>query len=218
MKMMFWKSKESYMVFNKLNIRQIILVLIAVVIMGGVLIGKIIHKDVDTYTESSFPMAINASSRVTASEGSDFKVVGMLKPVTMNDNDAILKKMTEQMEKDREQQRRIKNLKMQREETDLELEEQKALSELNKFKKDSIGSVNRENSVDDSNMDIKIVYLGGVEAQKEAILSINGTNYSVKNKDRPLKNIEVLSIANNDVTIRFLTPLNTTTVYQFKSE
>ena len=177
--------------------------------MGGVLIGKIIHKDMDTYTESSFPMAINASSRVIASEGSDFKVVGMLKPVTMNDNDAILKKMTEQMEKDREQQRRIKNLKMQREETDLELEEQKALSELNKFKKDSIGSVNRENSVDDSNMDIKIVYLGGVEAQKEAILSINGTNYSVKNKDRPLKNIEVLSIANNDVTIRFLTPLNT---------
>lgn len=206
------------MVFNKSNIRQIILILTAVVIIGCILMGKFTHKVVDTSAQPVGEEAINDSSTPAKPEGEVFKTVDTPHPVVLNDNDEILKKMTEQMEKDREQQRRIKDLKMQREETDLEIEEQKALSELNKLKKDSMGSVNEGNSTNDINMDIKIVYLGGTDAQKEAILSINGTNYYVKDKNRPLKNIEVLSITNNDVTIHFLTPDNTTITYQFKPE
>jgi hypothetical protein len=145
-------------------------------------------------------------------------VVAAPKPAVFEEDDESLKKMTEEMQKDRQQQRRIKALKMEKEQTDLELEEQKALAELNKFRRNTTDPVNEGAPPNSPDTDIKVAYIGGANLHKEAIVSINGTNYAVKEKERPLKDMEVVAITDNDVTIHFLSPQDTTATYPFKSE
>jgi len=191
--MMFYKSKEIFMAFNQNPPYR-----------SGICTGAVLV----------IALTIPVLS-VEKSWAVDDQQIILPQPSMVDDTDETLKRITEDMERDRQQQRRIKELKMQKEETDLELEEQKALCELMKFKKDNMATVSDRDA--GANMDIKIVYLGGTDAQKEAILSINGTNYFVKDKESPLKNMRVQSITDDSVTIHFLSPDSIST-YQFKSE
>ena len=155
------------MVFSKLNIKQAGLVLMAVMITGFILTVKFMHKDEGIPAEPVPAVAINDLRRVAKPEEENFKEFESRKPAVLDSDDETLKAFTERMKEEREQERRITDLKMKREETDLELEEQKALSELNRFKQDGIGSVNEGNSTEGPNMNIKIVYLGGTDSKKK---------------------------------------------------
>ena len=124
----------------------------------------------------------------------------------------------QEMEKDRDQQRVLKDLRLKKEEIDLKLEEQKAMAELNKIRTESDDPINEGKTANDFNIDIKVVYVGGTETSKTAILYVNGMNYFVRERDRLLKNIEVLTITNNDVTVRFMNQEAKEIIYPFKPE
>ena len=97
-------------------------------------------------------------------------------PVTANEDDAVIQK---QLDRDRRQQKQTKDLKTKLEQTNLELEQEKALAELNKLKKENRGAFNGP-TVDGQNElpEIKVEYIGGDSVKKEAILSIGGYKLS----------------------------------------
>jgi hypothetical protein len=131
---------------------------------------------------------------------------------------AVQKEMREQMDKDRNQQRQIKMLKMQLEQVDLQLENEKALTEINKLKKENAGYV-KDSGLQAGNdfPSIRIIYIGGAD-EKAAILSIDGTSYSVKAKDKPVANVEVLNITDKGVKVHFNVPRELTTVINYVQE
>ncbi|MDE2028168.1 MAG: hypothetical protein KGK03_05030 [Candidatus Omnitrophica bacterium] len=139
------------MEFNGFNIRTIIITVVAACLMC-LLTVRIPHQNVNASTGPITPTIIheNHIPIVTQPQGGGDV-----------DRDGQMKRMKEEMSMDRQQLRRIRVLKMKREETDLELEEQKALSELNKLKMDNLALDNGANPADSSNVNIRIEYLGG---------------------------------------------------------
>ena len=113
------------------------------------------------------------------------------------------------MDRDRNQQRQIKMLKMQLEQINLQLDNEKALTEINKLKKENAGYVKDSNSQTGTGFpSIRIIYIGGTDIEQEAILSIDGTSYSVKEKDRPVSNVEILSVTDKGIKVHFRPPKN----------
>lgn len=137
-------------------------------------------------------------------------------PVTSNEDDAAIQ---EQLDRDRLQQKHTKDLKIQLEQTDLELEQEKALAQINKLKKENVGAFN-EPAVDGQNNlpEIIVNYIGGDNAKKEAILSIGGTSYQVKEKSNPIANIQVVSISDSSVTLHFSAPQDLIKTIEYKPE
>jgi len=133
-----------------------------------------------------------------------------------DEDEAVQREMKDQMDKDRNQQRRIKMLKMQLEQINLQLDNEKAFTEINKLKKENAGYVKDSNSQAGTGFpSIRIIYIGGTDIEKEAILSIDGTSYSVKEKDRPVANMEVLGVTNQGVKVHFTAPQELTTVINY---
>ena len=117
------------------------------------------------------------------------------------------------------QQKQTKDLKIKLEQTNLELEQEKALAEINKLKKENMGAFNEPAVEGQNNLpEIKVEYIGGNSVKKEAILSIGGTSYQVKEKSSPTDNIQVVSISDSSVTLHFSAPQELTKTIDYKPE
>ena len=133
-----------------------------------------------------------------------------------NGEDAAIQ---EQLDRDRQQQRLTKELKNKLEQTDLQLEEEKALAEINKLKKENMGAFDEPNSDGQTNLpEIIVDYIGGDSVKKEAIISIGGTTYQVKDKSNPTENVQVVSISDTGITVHFNAPINLTKTIDYKPE
>jgi hypothetical protein len=130
-----------------------------------------------------------------------------------------MKEMKEQMEGDRLQQKKIKMLKLQLEQTNLQLEQEKARSQISKLEKENTSIVHDANDQgQDKYPEVKVIYIGGTANVKEAILAINGNNYSVKAMNKPVKNVEVVAITDTGVTLHFNLPQDLRTTIEYKPE
>jgi hypothetical protein len=149
----------------------------------------------------------------------ELKQSAVTSPYSIEDDEAAQKDMRDQMEKDRNQQRRIKMLKMQLEQVNLQLDNEKALTEINKLKKENAGYV-KDSSPQAINgfPNIRIIYIAGTDMDKEAILSIDGSSYSVKEKDRPIANMQILSVTNQGVKVHFDVPRKIETFINYVQE
>jgi len=199
--------------FKKLNGRAVILLVLAGVMVFVMIITRMaVHESIPEQrsqpmieSNQSEPVRLMAYSR-------------QMKEVTPEDSPSI-KEMKEQIESDRLQQKKIKTLKLQLEQTNLQLEQEKSLSEISKLEKENTGVVNVSNGQGQGKYpDIKVIYIGGTAESKEAILSINGNNYSVKEKNKPVKNVQVLSITDTNVTVHFNLPQDLMTTIEYKPE
>ena len=200
--------------FKKLSLRAVILLGVAgVMLFGTILIRMNSHAPV---LEQSFQPVIesNQGSPVMGGANNTRKIKEL-----MEDDTASMKEMKEQMNSDRLQQKKIKMLKLQLEQTNLQLEQEKSLSEIGKLEKENTSFVNDSNNQgQDRYPEVKVIYIGGTTDRKEAILSINGNNYSVKEKNKPVKNVEVVSITNTAVTLHFYQPQDLMTSIEYKPE
>ena len=199
--------------FKKLNGRAVILLVLAGVMVFVMIITRMaVHESIPEQrsqpmieSNQSEPVRLMAYSR-------------QMKEVTPEDSPSI-KEMKEQIESDRLQQKKIKILKLQLEQTNLQLEQEKSLSEISKLEKENTGVVNVSNGQGQGKYpDIKVIYIGGTGESKEAILSINGNNYLVKEKNRPVKNVQVLSITDTAVVVHFNLPQDLMTTIEYKPE
>ena len=123
-----------------------------------------------------------------------------------------------QLDWDRKQQKETKDLKIKLEQTNLELEQEKAEAEINKLKKENMGSFNDPSESQNGLPEIKVDYIGGDNHQKEAIISINGESYQVKEKFKPTDNIQVVAISDSGVTLHFDKPQDMTKTFDYKPE
>jgi hypothetical protein len=137
-------------------------------------------------------------------------------PPTSKEEDTAIQ---EQLDRDRKQQKQTKDLRIKLEQTNLELEQEKALAQINKLKKENRGAFNEPSAEGQNNLpEIKIDYIGGDSVKKEAILSIGGTSYQVKEKSNPVANIQVVSISDSSVTLHFSAPEEMTKTVDYKPE
>ncbi len=144
------------------------------------------------------------------------QMVSKSAPGPNSEEDAAIQR---QLDRDRQQQKLTKDLKNKLEQTNLELEEEKALAEINTLKKENMGAFNEPNSDGQNNLpEIKVDYIGGDSVKKEAILSIGGTTYQVKEKSNPTDNIQVVSISDTSVTLHFRAPQDLTKTIDYKPE
>jgi len=123
------------------------------------------------------------------------------------------------LDRDREEQKQTKYLKTKLEQTDLELQQEKALAEINKLRMENMGTF-KEPSTDGQNglPEVKVQYIGGDSVKKEAILSIAGTSFQVKEKASPTDNIQVVAISDSSVTLHFNVPQEMTKTFDYKPE
>lgn len=134
----------------------------------------------------------------------------------LDQDDAVLQ---EQLEQDREAQKETKLLKTKLEQTNLELDQEKALAEINKLKIDSVGAFKDPSEETQKDFpEVKVDFIGGDSAKKEAILSIGGNDYQVKEKSNPTDNIQVVSITDSSVTLHFSSPQNITKTIDYIPE
>jgi hypothetical protein len=125
----------------------------------------------------------------------------------------------EQFDRDRDDQRQTKYLKTKLEQTNLELEQEKALAEINKLKMENTGIFNDPASEGQKNLpEVKVEYIGGDSVKKEAILSIAGARFQVKEKSSLTDNIQVVSISDSSVTLHFSSPVALTKTIDYKPE
>jgi len=137
-------------------------------------------------------------------------------PGTSKEEDAAIQ---EQLDRDRKQQKQTKDLKIKLEQTNLELEQEKALAEINKLKKENMGTFDEPAVEGQKNLpEIKVDYIGGSGVKKEAILSIGGQSYQVKEKSSPTPSIQVVSISDSSVTLHFSAPEELTKTIDYKPE
>ena len=137
-------------------------------------------------------------------------------PPTGKEEDAAIQ---EQLDRDRKQQKQTKDLRIKLEQANLELEQEKALAEINKLKKENRGTFDEPALEGQKNLpEIKVDYIGGSSLRKEAILSIGGTSYQVKERSNPTADIQVVSISDSSVTLHFSAPEELTKIIDYKPE
>ena len=125
----------------------------------------------------------------------------------------------QQLDRNREEQKQTKYLKIKLEQTNLKLEQEKALAEINKLKTENIGAFNDPLPEGQKNFpEVKVEYIGGDNDKKEAILSIAGTNFQVKEKSSPTDNLQVVSISDSSVTVHFSAPRELTKTIVYRPE
>jgi hypothetical protein len=210
--------------FKKLNLRSVILMgAAALILFGTFLIRVFSHGSMpegvpQSITTSDSKMLIPA---IEPHQGLPVRPTHhrrQINELTQEDTQSM-KEMKEQMDTDRLQQKKIKILKLQLEQTNLQLEQEKALSEISKLEKENTSVVNVSNDGgQDKYPDVKVIYIGGTADNRQAILSINGNNYSVKEKNKPVKNVDVVSISDAAVKLHFNHPQDLTETIEFKPE
>ena len=210
--------------FKRLSQNKLFLPVLAVLFVIVLLVGKSFIKTASTSQEN--PEAVN-SSPVLLSKDTLVKPVIQKessekdfskKPISdsSNEDDVAIQ---DQLDRDRQAQKQTKYLKTKLEQTNLELEQEKALAEINKLKIDNMGAFKDPTEESQKNFpEIKVEYIGGNDVKKEAIVSIAGTNYQVKAKSNPTDNIQVVSISDSSVTLHFSAPQDLTKTIDYKPE
>ncbi len=204
------------MEFKRINTRAIVLISIAGFLIVMTIISNFKSKSTDVPDNQiqapALPVSVFKQPEVA---GQRFNTINP----SDDEDEAVQRQMKDQMDKDRNQQRQIKMLKMQLEQINLQLDNEKALTEINKLKKENALYVKDSNSQTGTGFpSIRIVYIGGTDIEKEAILSIDGTSYSVKEKDRPVANVEILGVTDKSVKVHFSAPVEMTTVINYVQE
>lgn len=199
--------------FRTLNIKTVILVIVAGLLLVITIFAKITSRPVISQESVPSPATL-VPKTITPVMDTHQRIIADPKEDSLS-----MKEMKEQMDSDRLQQKKIKMLKLQLEQTNLQLEQEKARSEINKLEKENTSIVNDSNDQgQDKYPEVKVIYIGGSEKSKQAILAINGNNYSVKEKNKPVKNVEVVSINDTSVTLHFNLPQDLTTAIDYKPE
>jgi len=221
--------------FKRMFQNKIIFVVLFLFVLGIVLLVKSFLKPNSSDIGSVGPVA---TSPVLTVQGTLVKPTSQTLPIfkiDQNPNQAPVQRVAsqpavvgdfqddvviqEQLDRDRRQQKETKELKNKLEQTNLELEQEKALSEINKLKKENMGSFSDPTVDGQSNLpQISVDFIGGDSVKKEAILSIGGVSYQVKEKSNPTDYIQVLSISDSSVTLHFAAPLNLTKTIDYKPE
>jgi len=195
---------------KKLPFKSILSILLPGLLLTGLLFWKLTSKaDLPALenTEAQNPVQNSTLMPEMASE-----------PVSEanNDQDAAIE---QQLDRVRQQQIQTKDLRVKLEQTDLELEQQKALAEINKLKKENMVAINEPTADGQNNLpEIKVDYIGGDAVKKEAIVSIGGTRYQVKEKSMPLADIQVVSISDSSVTLHLGAPHDLIETIEYKPE
>lgn len=121
---------------------------------------------------------------------------------TPEDVSPELKQLREQMSKERGIQQQIKLHNLELERTRIQLEQEKALAEMNQLRKSNLGVIRDPNGNGTIALpDMKVVFLSESEKAHQAILTINGANFTVQEGDRPMENLLVKSISRNGVLL-----------------
>ena len=210
--------------FKRLSQNKLFLPVLAVLFVIVLLVGKSFIKTASTSQEN--PEAVNSSpvllSKDTlvkpAIQKESIEKDSSKKPISdaSNEDDTAIQ---DQLDRDRQAQKQTKYLKTKLEQTNLELEQEKALAEINKLKIDNMGAFKDPTEESQKNFpEIKVEYIGGNDIKKEAIVSIAGTNYQVKAKSNPTDNIQVVSISDSSVTLHFSAPQDLTKTIDYKPE
>ncbi len=132
----------------------------------------------------------------------------IITPVTSNtyieDKEEIesINEVKEQMDKERTQMKNMKLLYMELDQIKLQYEKEKTLSEIKKLRKENIDVTGEMGVSDDKTLEVRVLFIGSSDKQKEAIISINGANYTVKEKEKPVANLEILSISNTGIDVQ----------------
>jgi len=165
---------------------------------------------------------MSCPSAVLEAENDSLEKATAVKPLQETAPDVPLPddaEIQQQLDHDRKEQKQTKYLKTKLEQTNLELEQEKALAEINKLKMENTQGFKEPASDEQKNMpEIRVEYIGGGRLKKEAILSIAGVNFQVKEKSSPVDNIQVVSISENSVTLHFSAPENLTKTIDYKPE
>lgn len=115
------------MEFKKLNTRAVILIAIAGVLILMTILSNIKSKSVEIPNDPVLTPQTIEQHFVTVP--------------APDEDEAAQKEMKSQMDRDRDQQRQIKMLKMQLEQINLQLDNEKAMTEINKLKKENSGTL-----------------------------------------------------------------------------
>ncbi|MBF0483312.1 MAG: hypothetical protein HQL25_01265 [Candidatus Omnitrophica bacterium] len=106
-----------------------------------------------------------------------------------------------QMEQNRHRQ--IKLLNMELEQLKLQLEREKTLKEMGSLRKENRELIQDPLKAADSNTpEMKAIYIARSKMDYEAIVTINGRNYSVKKGDCPYEGVCVRNIGASEVEMR----------------
>ena len=190
--------------FKKLFLNKILILSLLGIFIIGTILWKLTSKTEISATEAevALPSVRPLAQILTAQEAPT--------------EDAAIQK---QLDRDREEQKKTKYLKTKLEQTDLELQQEKALAEINKLRMENMGTF-KEPSTDGQNglPEVKVQYIGGDSVKKEAILSIAGTSFQVKEKASPTDNIQVVAISDSSVTLHFNVPQEMTKTFDYKPE
>lgn len=140
-------------------------------------------------------------------------------PAVIQDDFEQDAQIEQELAQDREEQKQTKLLKNKLEQSNLQLEDEKVIAEINKLKTENMGNFkDLSDSTENSFPAINVEYIGGDEIQKEAVLSIAGSNFQVKEHSKPTDKIQVLSISDSSVTLHFDAPYALTKTFEFKPE
>ena len=203
------------MEFRAINTRSIVLIVVVVIFMvAGIVSGIMCRRNtIDDGQARPAPVPTVLAGTTAAVR---IPVVNEQQVIADNEEQRAQQAMKEQMERDRDQQRQIKMLKMQLEQVDLQLDNEKALTEINKLKKENAGYVKDSSASMGADFpSIRVIYIGGTTTDKKAILSIDGTSYSVRTKDKPVANIEVVGVSDQGVKVHLSAPQDLTTVINY---
>jgi len=206
--------------FDKLFSKQVIMPVLLLIVIVGVVLFKFTNK----------PPA-EPDSTISASSLNKMQTADVEPPMKLPDSTQKLidvqnldtasqdaASIQSQFDWDRKQQKETKDLKIKLEQTDLELEQEKAEAQINKLKKENMGAFNDPTETQNGLPEIRVDYIGGDSHQKEAILSINGESYQVKEKFNPTDNIQVVAISDSSVTLHFDKPQDMTKTFDYKPE
>lgn len=213
------------MEFKNLFSKKILIVSLFAVFVIVLFLWKFILKsdsssipESDENLPSSQVEPIKETSVRTITQSSSVKDEALRVPKLdiSQEDDAMLQR---QLDHDREEQRQTKYLRTKLEQTNLELEQEKAFAEINKIRMENTGAF-KETALEGQNNlpEVRVEYIGGDSMKKEAILSIAGTSFQVKEKSNPTDNIQVVSISDSSVTLHFSAPQELTKIINYKPE
>ena len=201
------------MEFKRLLLKKILMPGLFVMLVIGVIILRFLPKidsSISEDSQSSGPIESNQDILVKT----NFPDESILN-ISQDEDMAI----QQQLDRDRQEQKQTKYLKNKLEQTNLELEQEKALAEINKLKMDNMGGY-KDPGIDGQKIlpEVKVEYIGGDSIKKEAIISIAGVNFQVKEKSSPTDSIQVLTISDSSVTLHFSAPQELTKTIEYRPE
>jgi len=197
--------------------------IVPILLLGFLLIGLLIWK-FSPPAPSTPPDEVALNMKAPPTDGVPLKAVTPQGTAPVDEQETGLIEQDDaaiqaQLDRDRQQQKQTKYLRMQLEQTNLELEQEKALAQINKLKMEDRGAFNEPTLDGQKNLpEIKVEYIGGDALKKEAILSIAGLSFQVKEKSNPTDNIQVVSISDSSVTLHFSAPQDLTKTIDYKPE